>query len=98
GGFVHRFTTSDPFNLFADRVPGEKPKESAPKRTLHKAERKCLRELNLDDDATKADIKARFKELVKRLHPDHNQGDRRSEDKLREVTQAYNYLRQSGLA
>jgi curved DNA-binding protein CbpA len=98
GGFVHRFTTSDPFNLFPDRVPGAKPKEGAAKRPPRKAERKCLRELSLDDDATKADIKARFKELVKRLHPDHNQGDRRSEDKLREVIQAYNYLRQAGLA
>ena len=39
-----------------------------------------------------------FKELVKRLHPDHNKGDRTSEDKLREVIQAYNYLRQAGLA
>ena len=39
-------------------------------------ERKCLRQLNLEDSATKADIKARFKELVKRLHPDHNKGDR----------------------
>ena len=61
-------------------------------------ERKCLRQLNLEDSATKADVKARFKELVKRLHPDHNQGDRGSEDKLREVIQAYNYLRQAGLA
>jgi hypothetical protein len=98
GGFVHRFTAYDPFNLFPDRVPGAKPKDGRPKRPLRKAERKCLRELNLDDGATKADIKARFKELVKRLHPDHNQGDRRSEDKLREVIQAYNYLRQAGLA
>ncbi len=55
-------------------------------------------QLDLEDSATKADIKARFKELVKRLHPDHNQGDRTSEDKLREVIQAYNYLRQAGLA
>jgi DnaJ-class molecular chaperone len=61
-------------------------------------EKKCLRQLNLEDTATKADIKARFKELVKRLHPDHNQGNRASEDKLREVIQAYNYLRQAGLA
>ena len=66
--------------------------------TIKRAERKCLRQLNLEDNATKADIKARFKELVKRLHPDHNKGDRRSEDKLREVIQAYNYLRQAGLA
>ncbi len=67
-------------------------------RPLRRAERKCLRQLNLEDTATKADIKARFKELVKRLHPDRNQGDRTSEDKLREVIQAYNYLKQAGLA
>ena len=54
--------------------------------------------LNLEDTATKAEIKARFKDLVKRHHPDRNGGDRRSEDKLREVIQAYNYLRQAGLA
>ncbi len=98
GGFVHRFATADPFGLFTDRVPGAKPKNGVPQRPLLKAERKCLRALNLDDDATKDDIKARFKELVKRLHPDHNRGDRSSEDKLREVIQAYNYLRQAGLA
>ena len=43
------------------------------------------------------EIKARFKELVKRHHPDANGGDKRSEDKLREIIQAYNYLKQAGL-
>ena len=42
-------------------------------------------------------IKARFKELVKRHHPDANGGDKRSENKLREIIQAYNYLKQAGL-
>lgn len=98
GGFVHRFSTLDPFGFFNDRVPGAAATEGKPARTLRRAERKCLRQLNLEDTATKADIKARFKELVKRLHPDHNQGDRASEGKLREVIQAYNYLRQAGLA
>jgi hypothetical protein len=97
GGFAHRFTTYDPFGLFAER-PTVKPGAGQPERPLRRAERKCLLQLNLEDTATKADIRARFKELVKRLHPDHNQGDRRSEDKLREVIQAYNYLRQAGLA
>jgi DnaJ-class molecular chaperone len=69
-----------------------------PPRVLRRAERKCLRQLNLEDTATKAEVKARFKDLVKRHHPDRNGGDRRSEDKLREVIQAYNYLRQAGLA
>jgi hypothetical protein len=97
-GFSHRFTTYDPFGLFADRPGAEAALDGKPVRQLRRAERKCLRQLNLEDGATKADIKARFKELVKRLHPDHNKGDRRSEDKLREVIQAYNYLRQAGLA
>ncbi len=96
-GFAHRFTTDDPFALFPDREDKAKP-GSPPARPLQRAERKCLRQLNLEDTATKADIRARFKELVKRLHPDHNRGDRSSEDKLREVIQAYNYLKQAGLA
>ena len=47
---------------------------------------------------SKATVKARFKELVKRHHPDANGGDKRSENKLREIIQAYNYLKQAGLA
>ena len=86
----------DPFGLFPERAA--KTDAGTPERPLKRAERKCLRQLNLEDSATKADVKARFKELVKRLHPDHNKGDRTSEDKLREVIQAYNYLRQAGLA
>jgi hypothetical protein len=97
-GFAHRFTAHDPIGVFADRVPDGKMPGGEPERPLRRLERKCLRQLNLEDTATKADIKARFKELVKRLHPDSNQGDRASEDKLREVIQAYNYLRQAGLA
>ena len=96
GGFSHSFTSYDPFGLFAERAAAKAAAEA--ERPLKRLERKSLRQLNLEDSATKADIKARFKELVKRLHPDHNKGDRASEDKLREVIQAYNYLRQAGLA
>jgi len=97
-GFAHRFSTLDPFGLFGEHAASAKTPGSEPARPLRRLERKCLRQLNLEDSATKAAIKARFKELVKRLHPDRNQGDRASEDKLREVIQAYNYLRQTGLA
>jgi hypothetical protein len=98
GGYAHRFETQDPFGLFGENAPGGSKPGAAPRRPLKRLELKALRQLNLEDNATKADIKARFKELVKRLHPDHNRGDRSSEDKLREVIQAYNYLRQAGLA
>jgi hypothetical protein len=67
------------------------------RRQLKPLERKSLRTLDLGDEATREDIKARFKELVKIHHPDANGGDSRSEEKLREILQAYNYLKQSGL-
>jgi len=57
-----------------------------------------MRTLELPDTAGKEDIKAKFKELVKVHHPDANGGDSRFEEKLREIIQAYNYLKQSGLA
>ena len=63
---------------------------------LRNAERKCLRTLDLDEDAKADEIKARFKALVKRHHPDINGGDKQSEDRLREVIQAYNHLKQAG--
>ena len=58
---------------------------------------KALVALELDARANEAIIKARYKELVKRHHPDANGGDRSSEDKLREIIQAYNYLRANKL-
>ena len=42
------------------------------------------------------EIKARYKLLVKRHHPDANGGDRSLEDRLREVIQAYSYLKSVG--
>jgi DnaJ-class molecular chaperone len=53
--------------------------------------------MHLGVTATREEIKARFKELVKQHHPDANGGDTRSEDKLREIIQAYNYLKQAGM-
>jgi curved DNA-binding protein CbpA len=67
------------------------------RRTLKPLERKALRALDLDDCSTRDEIKARFKALVKRHHPDANGGHTGSEEKLREIIQAYNYLKQAGL-
>ena len=65
-------------------------------RTVHNAERKALDALGLDGGASVEDVKTRFKALVKRHHPDANGGDRSSEDKLREIIQAYKYLKSIG--
>lgn len=49
--------------------------------------------LGLDDDADAASVRRRYKDLVKRLHPDANNGDRSNEDRLREIIRAYKYLK-----
>ncbi len=94
-GFKADFTTQDPFDLFA-RGKARQEENGTPPRVLRNAERKCLRTLDLDEDAKADEIKARFKALVKRHHPDINGGDKDSEDRLREVIQAYNHLKQAG--
>ena len=39
-------------------------------------------------------LRARWKELAKRFHPDANGGDRAAEEKLKDVNRAYSLLRQ----
>ena len=73
------------------RLRARRPAQEA--RPVRNAERKAFDTLGLEIDATAAEIKARFKELVKRHHPDANGGDRSTEDRLVEVIQAYNYLK-----
>jgi hypothetical protein len=91
GGFARRFAHNPGLHGFGEQ-------ETAPRRRkVHNAELKCLRALNLDAGASAADIKAQFKTLVKMCHPDSNGGDRGSEDRLREVIQAYNHLKRAGL-
>src|SRR4029079_19567462 len=86
----------DPFNVFREFGARTKSAPAEPPRAIRNAERKALHQLGLDVGADKTEIKARFKLLVKRHHPDANGGDRAMEDKLREIIQAYNYLKSAG--
>jgi hypothetical protein len=88
----------DPFSLFAEtgaRRTGH-ARAAAEGRKIFNAQRVALDALGLEADAKRADIKSRFKMLVKRHHPDANGGDRGSEARLREIIQAYNYLKSAG--
>jgi DnaJ domain len=88
--------TSDPLGLFRSRM--REAAEPAPKPRTSVAALKALDQLGLDDGADAPAIKTRYKDLVKRLHPDANGGDRSNEDKLREIIRAYNYLKSVKLA
>lgn len=86
----------DPFGFF-DEPPGAATGEQAETRRKPRAlEQQALDTLHLPPTASLNEIKARYKELVKRHHPDANGGDRSAEERLRKVIQAYDYLRKSG--
>jgi len=83
---------NDPFDVL--REMGGVP--VTPKKPIRNAERKALEALGLDETATPDEAKAQFKLMVKRHHPDANKGAKEKEAKLREIIQAYDYLKTSG--
>lgn len=88
----------DPFDFFAEARRGSPTTEApaARKRRVGALERRSLDVLGLDETASGPAIKVRYKELVKRHHPDANGGDRSTEDRLRSIIEAYNTLKASG--
>ena len=52
----------------------------------------------LDGPVTLVEIKARYKALVKRHHPDVHGGDKAAEERLKIINQAYSTLKNSRLA
>jgi hypothetical protein len=68
-----------------------------PERQVTRLQLTAFDTLQLEPSATLNEIKARYKELVKRFHPDANGGDRGAEERLKQVIKAYGVLRASGL-
>ncbi|HEX6980684.1 MAG TPA: J domain-containing protein [Alphaproteobacteria bacterium] len=81
-----RFFDEDMFG--ADSGPSHRP---PPRATTQEEE--ALAVLNLPAGATLEEVKARYKELVKRNHPDANGGDKAAEERLKLINQAYTYLK-----
>ena len=84
----------DPFRFFGEGFEARRAEPD--RRQVHNMEMKSLNILGLDRNATGPEVKARYKLLVKRHHPDANGGDRSLEDRLREIIQAYSYLKSGG--
>lgn len=86
---------ADPMGFFREQNArrAASRRKTEPQAHVSIAARKALNTLGLDETADKPAIKARYKEMVKAHHPDLNGGDRTSEDRLREIIRAYNYLK-----
>jgi len=68
-----------------------------PKRRYSGVVQRALDTLGLDETADAATIKAQYKALVKRFHPDAHGGDRSFEDRLRDIIRAHDTLKSAGL-
>lgn len=86
----------DPFGMFGAEAGQTQPR--APSRRLTRLQAQALETLSLEENATAAEIRARYAEQVKKLHPDSNGGDRGAEARLQKVVQAYQQLKAAGLA
>jgi hypothetical protein len=92
GGF--RFDPAkmkDGFGIFGDDF-GDPPHERP---TMSAAEQGAMREMNLTAPLTVELVKARYKELCKRHHPDANGGDKEAEERFKRIGQAYKTLMES---
>jgi len=88
----------DSFGLFGRGKAYDRMLQEEPGRHLSRLQRDALAALDLEDDASLNDVKARYKELVKRFHPDANGGDRSCEEQLKRVIRAYRTLKASNFA
>ena len=58
---------------------------------------KALNDMGLDDTASKEDVRKRYTQLVKQLHPDANQGKRNTEESFQRVVSAMKVLKTTNL-
>jgi hypothetical protein len=90
----HTAATAEGYNIFGE---GGVEQTEAPRRRLSKMQIKALNDMGLDDTATKEDVRKRYTQLVKQLHPDANQGKRNTEESLQRVVKAYKMLKTTEL-
>lgn len=77
---VHRFFAGDPRKIAAAIQP------------ISTEDKKALALLDLNHPTHKEEIKAQFRLMAKKYHPDMNKGDKNAEDMFKRITIAYNYL------
>jgi len=98
GRMAGRFgTIDDDFNEATGLFDEDKKEraETRAKRGPRTAEERALQTLQLSGPVDMTDIKARYKALAKKYHPDANDGDPAAEDRLKAINEAYTVLKKS---
>ncbi len=82
------FASDDPLSAF-DQAGDDAAPRHPPSQT---PEQTAMSMLDLKPPITIAILKRRYKELVKRHHPDANGGDKAAEERFKDINQAYHLL------
>jgi len=82
----------DPFGVFEEDDDEERRAGTA-RPPSQSPEGKAFAVMGLDPPLTLDQLKRRYKELVKKHHPDANGGDRGAEERLKSINEAYTTLR-----
>lgn len=91
---------ADPLDAIAARANGIRSRarreaELARDGRFSREEAAALEVMGLGRDTDRRLLRRRYSELVRRYHPDRNGGDRRHEERLGRVVEAYQLLRKS---
>lgn len=79
------------YHFTEEAPPKSRFSDSSPVRQT--AEFEALGIMGLESPVTLAEIKARYKTLVKKYHPDHNREDPTAEELLKKINMAYTILK-----
>jgi hypothetical protein len=98
-GVARDWEYSDPLGVLRSEGVGQRRRATPePERPRYSGPvRQALDVLGLDETADAATIKATYKALVKRFHPDAHGGDRSYEERLRDIIRANDTLKAAGL-
>lgn len=90
-----KIANSDPFKDKFSFFDEPETKTHIADQSLTAEEKRAYALFELEPSADENIIKKKYKELAKKLHPDHNRSDPSAEDKLKEINLAYAVLRKS---
>ena len=79
----------DPFGFFAKDTNFRGPTEQEVENSLSIEENKALTLLGLDVPVKISELKARYKLLVKECHPDRTGGNKKLEERFKQINEAY---------
>lgn len=87
----------DDLGIFEDIIDNRDDEARRRAEQVHKNPKitKAMAIMQLTPPLTLTELKSRYKELVKRWHPDTNGGDKTAEDKLKTINEAYTVLKKT---